>query len=184
MSDKIEDEIEEEIIAFPMNIFESILYPQDDEELVKIPIQSAHSSDFCKVVKVHRPVGEVIIMKDPLELRFHVELFSKHAEVWMTKEWSISTAKRIRFRSSQADWMIQYNINKELVEALADGMTAHKFPDDFCTQVATQIAENYRKFDLSEIITKFELDWILDEHHAKYNITKPHANNPSNIKGS
>ncbi len=179
---------EEPIITLTLSALRSLLY--GDDSLHSAYIQSKVLGDTAKVIIIPVILGQVIAQQDPTEEYFHVEFIyfdstadqAKQAELWLSFEWKESNARREKIRALSSTERAERLEKASLIEDLYDALSASRLPDYYLRQLASDIAEHWRKKDLTTLITTFDkLDLQISEVLAKYQ-TPTNDQNQSNAK--
>ena len=157
--------------TFPLVNIASLIFGVDaDKELANYEIVSRASGDNARVILQHYAVGAMLASIDDTEKYFHIELISeepKHSEIWLIKEWRESNSRRKRQQIQSAVERAEREQNKELVTILTDELTALRVPETWCQLIAFQIAANYKKVDLSDLIKFWKLDEAMNAFLAR-----------------
>ncbi len=118
----------------------------NSEYVPTVPIQSMQPGDLATVKVVFRKTGETLRLLDPNELEFHVEVFDKHAEVWLAPEWKESNARRSRLKEHFVAISREREKRIEMKKAIVEVLENHRFengvpvPDRFVQEWSTSIA--------------------------------------------
>lgn len=127
-----------------------------DEQLTGVRIQSKSPGDTAKVLVIDRDLGQFIATGDPDECLFHVELFERHAELWINFEWADSNARRARIKANADLHRSVYIRRQERINRIRPLLSESLSPRDK-EQLATLVADSYAKGDLNEVFKMLKL---------------------------
>lgn len=158
----------EPVLALPLSAIRVLLY--GDERLEGLQPLTKTFGDTAKVIVIPMSIGVLLKEWDPEEQFWHIEFPQVSpdlypiptAEVWLPSEWLESNARRQRRRAQSHQERKENNLRSERLAELIHAIRPQfKAPDDFIREIAVAVLDNYRKTDLTKVLTAINIAELL-----------------------
>lgn len=144
------------------------------DELEALSAQSKTTGDTAKVLIRDGYLGDLIKLLDTQEEFLHVESFPTHSEVWLTKEWKESNARRDRLKltSEQQRTILVKNaqriteIKSALLEMEAWRIVAKSYPG-YLDKLASDMLANLRNNQAAVVMKLLNIAELLNKYNEE-----------------